>query len=298
MEGQQRKVALVLGASRGIGRAIAQALAEAGYDVAIGARTLAQGQKQKYWSAAGDQPARAIKGSLEETAQDVRNAGVRALCVKMDLLDVNGCVAAVEHVFNEFGRLDVVVNSAVYQGKGHLSRFLDIETKDYSNILLCNAITPAAIFKAALRIMLEQHTGGCLVQLSSSSLNMTPRFPVDKGGWDFGYASSKSAASKLMPLLAVEHPLSDSNVRFFNVEPGLVVTELMKENKLDKNYSSGFGSVPPQVTGAVVSYLARAEESDVARFNGKSVYAPRLCEKLGLIPGYVEQKPKKAESKL
>lgn len=196
------------------------------------------------------------------------------------------------------GRLDVIINSAVYQGSGCLSRCLDMDIDDYKNMILCNTVTPLAIFKKGLEIMLKQKLGGALIQLSSSSEHLTPKFSVDNGGWDFGYASSKSAISKLMPLLSLEHPLKKSNIRFFNLEPGLVVTELMKVGQLDNNYTTGFGSVPPEVSGAVVKYLVTSSNKEIENFNGKSIYAPKMCEKKELIQGYIEHLPEKAKSKL
>jgi NAD(P)-dependent dehydrogenase (short-subunit alcohol dehydrogenase family) len=283
----------VLGASRGLGRAIAESLAQAGFDVALGARTLSQGDKHDYWV---NLDSATIPGSLEETAMLVKGHGSKAYCVQMDLLDLEGCVSALDKVYSMTGRLDVVVNSAVYQGKGCLSRFLDLDTNDYGKMLLCNVQTPVAVMKRALQLMLSSERGGTLIQLSSSSVNLKPRFPVDGGGWDFGYASSKSAVSKLMGLLAVEHPYEASKVRFFNVEPGLVVTELMKASKLADGYSQGFGWVPPQVTGQVVRYLACAPASSISDLLGKSIYAPKLCESLDLIPGYKENKPLSSNS--
>ena len=189
------------------------------------------------------------------------------------------------------GGLRCVVNSGVYKGASDLARVLDLAPHDYRAMVQCNVLTPLAVFRAALRAMLRQGGAGSLVQVSSSSVGMTPRASVDKGGWDFGYVSTKAAIAKLMPLLALEHPPAPGApdaLRFFNVEPGLVVTELMKHKGLSGSYTAGFGDVPPQVAGAVVAHLCSQPFAAVSRFNGKSVYAPRLCEELQLLPGYKE----------
>src|SRR4051794_28423966 len=105
-----RPVALVTGASRGIGKATAIDLADAGLDVAVAARTLTDG------SARLDvDPSIAVPGGLDTTVARIEQAGVRGLAVAMDLLDRPSVESAVETVVSTFGRIDVLVNNAVYQ---------------------------------------------------------------------------------------------------------------------------------------------------------------------------------------
>src|SRR6187200_1014928 len=85
------KVAIVTGASSGLGVAFAQGLAEAGADVVLGARRVER---------------------LEDTAALVRDAGRRALAVATDVSDPESCTALVEAAMSEFGRVDVLVNNA------------------------------------------------------------------------------------------------------------------------------------------------------------------------------------------
>src|SRR5438128_11128021 len=93
-------VALVTGASRGIGKATAIALADAGFDVAITARTVHEGD-----SAEGP-------GSLDTTAAIIADAGARVLPVSMDLLDRASLVDGVRHVLEDWGHVDLLVNNA------------------------------------------------------------------------------------------------------------------------------------------------------------------------------------------
>ena len=85
--GQRRPVALVTGASRGIGKAIAVHLAGAGFDVAIGARTVHEGEEREHSSTVAASDTRALPGSLDSTAALIEEAGARALPVYLDLLD-------------------------------------------------------------------------------------------------------------------------------------------------------------------------------------------------------------------
>src|SRR5213076_581167 len=85
------KVAIVTGASSGLGVAFAQALAEAGADVSLGARRVEK---------------------LEETAELVRSAGRRALVVATDVSDPDSCTALVESTVAELGQVDILVNNA------------------------------------------------------------------------------------------------------------------------------------------------------------------------------------------
>src|SRR4051812_44561045 len=103
-------VAVVTGASRGIGKATAIALARAGFDVAVTARTLHEGEGRDDSDTGGG---RAIPGSLDTTASAIESAGRQAMSVRMDLLDRYSLTAAVDTVLGGWGRIDVLVNNAV-----------------------------------------------------------------------------------------------------------------------------------------------------------------------------------------
>ncbi|HEY4334049.1 MAG TPA: SDR family NAD(P)-dependent oxidoreductase, partial [Ilumatobacteraceae bacterium] len=106
-----RPTALVTGASRGIGKGIAVALAGAGYDVAITARTMHDGDP----SAIAPESGAVLPGSLETTAAAIEAAGGRAVSVRLDLLELDSLAAAVDAAVDGLGgRLDLLVNNAIY----------------------------------------------------------------------------------------------------------------------------------------------------------------------------------------
>src|SRR4051812_31182365 len=93
------KVAIVTGASRGIGEAIARLFASEGASVVCGARTLSEGQHF-------------LPGTLEHTVQEITGAGGKALAVKVDLSREEDCRLIVDEARKAFGRVDVLVNNA------------------------------------------------------------------------------------------------------------------------------------------------------------------------------------------
>lgn len=206
----------------------------------------------------------------------------------MDITDIAGTIEAARLADKELGGIDVLVNNAVYQGPGSEKRVLDLQLQDFTKMSRANVEAQLALVQTLLPGMLQRGRGS-IVQLVSSSSNMKPTRAVGSGGWDFGYAATKSAISKLVPLLAVEHPLEQSGLRFFNVEPGLVVTEVMKAKGTAATFRQ-FGDEPPEATGAAVAHLVGAPAKDVNKYNGAPfVFAPKLAADMGLLPGYTYQ---------
>ena len=137
-----RKVAFVTGASRGIGKACALHLARAGFDVAITARTLNEGEEREHSSTLRASNTKPLPGSLSATAALVEATGVRALPLPADLLDRASLAAAATTVLERWGRVDVLVQNGRYIGPGHMDRFLETPIDLLEKQLQANVLAP------------------------------------------------------------------------------------------------------------------------------------------------------------
>ncbi len=277
-------VAIVTGASRGIGRAGALALAEAGFDVVVSARTVKEGQGSSETQSVHETPAVAVPGSLERTAEEIEERGQRALIVPMDLLDLDALLALPATVLDQWGRIDVLFNNAIYKGVGTLDKVADLTAESMMNMFTGNFINQVLLIQAVLPHMLERGSG-TIIDMVSGSARLDPPAPAGEGGWGVLYSASKAAFGRVAGGVNADHRAA--GVKAFNVDPGNVVTEARKAIKPDDEYSEGYGSEPAEATGQVVAWLATDPGAD--RFLGKWIFAPKLCSDLGLLPGWTFQ---------
>ena len=282
---EDRGVALVTGASRGIGKAIALHLAKAGFDVAIGARTLHDGEEREHSSTVAKSDTRALPGSLESTAEQVEAVGRRALPVYLDLLDRDSLAAATAAVFDHWGQIDVLVNNGRYVGPGHMDQILDTPIELIDRHFEANVIAPIILIKLVLPQMVDRGSG-IVINLASASGTMDPRSPAGQGGWGLGYGASKAALHRVAGMLAVE--LKDRGILAFNLSPGFIATERIALDMAEFGFDASKGA-PADVVGAVAAWLATS--SDAANRNGKWVEAQAVCRELGLLPGWPSSDP-------
>lgn len=277
MTGEQRPVAMVTGASRGIGRAVALALAEAGFDVAITARTVEEGEEREHSSTVRESDTTPLPGSLAATAAAVRAIGRRVLVAPADLLDLASVRAAVATVLERWRRVDVLVNNARYVGPGHMDLFFDTPIELIERHLTANVIAPLHILQMVLPGMVERGQG-TVISMTSAAATGDPPAPAGTGGWGMGYSVSKGALHRVLGVLAVEH--AGSGVRFFNLSPGGVATERIRADMAKFGFD-GTRWAPPELVGAVVAWLATADE---ALLPGIDVSAQLLAKERGLYP--------------
>lgn len=187
------RTALVTGASRGIGRAIALGLARAGADVAVLARGTAE---------------------LEKVAIDIEDLGRRALVLTCDVNEPEQIERAVSDAVGEFGALDICVNNA--GGFSHVGPFLDMEQSDWTNILRTNLESVVHFCRVVGRHMTERGSGSMINVASVGGYNGTPMLSL--------YAVCKAGVISLTRTLAVEW--AGAGVRVNVVAPGWTRTDL------------------------------------------------------------------------
>jgi 7-alpha-hydroxysteroid dehydrogenase len=164
--------AVITGAGRGIGAATAIALAEAGSDVVISARTEEQ---------------------LREVAARVEQAGRRAVVVPADLNDLDAVASLAQTAQDSFGRLDIVVNNV---GGAMPRAFLDTSPGFLERAIHFNVTTAHALTRAAVPLMLAGN-GGSVVNISSAMGRLVGRGYV-------GYGTAKGALSHYTRLAATD----------------------------------------------------------------------------------------------
>jgi len=166
------QVALVSGAARGLGRAIAVALAQAGADVALGLRD---------------------KSTDTGLAAEIEKLGRRALPLQMDVMRLDQIARAVDDTVAHFGRLDILVNNA---GGGFTNLAIDVPEREFDETLALNVKSTFFASQAAARVMIRQ-SGGRIINMSSQAGYAA--LPTESV-----YCASKAAISHLTKCLAVE----------------------------------------------------------------------------------------------
>jgi 3-oxoacyl-[acyl-carrier protein] reductase len=196
------RVALVTGATRGIGRAIALELARRGADVAFNYAQSAE--------------------AAEALRPEIEGQGVRALAAQCDVADTEAAAEMVKRVKAEFGRLDFLVNNA---GITRDNLILRMKEEDWDSVIDTNLKGAWNFSRAALRHMLKNEGGGSVLNISSIS------GVVGMGGQS-NYSASKAGMIGLTKALARE--VASRNVSVNALALGLVATDMSQA--LDEAY--------------------------------------------------------------
>ena len=188
------RVAVVTGGRRGLGKAIAVGFAEAGADVAVCDIMVEDGK-------------------LEAVAGEIRRFGRRSIAAQTDVSDKNDVENLVQRVVDEFGAIDILVNSAITTARGSMldlsedgwDRVMDTAVKGY---FLCS--------QAAARRMVEQKSGNII--------NMTSTESIKAAAGSIAYTVAMAARDMLTEVLALE--LGKYNIRVNAIAPHMFRTEL------------------------------------------------------------------------
>lgn len=275
--GTDRRVAFVTGASRGIGRAAAIELARKGFDIVLTARTVSSADHRSLEQ--DDAGTGILPGSLEETAAEIEAIGRAAIPLRVDLLEPDSIDAAVEVALSKWGRIDVLVNNAIFQGVGLMAAFRDLDEQALRNALEGNFFSQLRVLRLIAPEM-ERAGGGVVINMTSTAAVEDSPGPVDEGGWGFAYTSSKAAFHKIVGQLHAEQCYR--GVRFHNLDPGAVLTERV-EIQFGGGEELDFGDQqisPPSLPAAAIAWLATAPEAEP--LTGQFLYAQSLCRKYAL----------------
>jgi NAD(P)-dependent dehydrogenase (short-subunit alcohol dehydrogenase family) len=203
---QDKKIALITGANRGIGLETAKQLGELGITVVVGARKLS---------------------AAESTAATLKTAGIDAYAVQLDVVNDADRKAAAAFIAEKFGKLDILINNA---GVGSVDGFVSVvsQTKDeeLQRIFATNLFAVVAITRELLPLIRKSEAGR-IVNLSSilgsNTLHADPNSPIADFK-SFAYDASKSALNAYTIHLAWE--LKDTPIKVNAAHPGWVKTEM------------------------------------------------------------------------
>jgi 2-deoxy-D-gluconate 3-dehydrogenase len=187
------RTALVTGASRGIGRAVAVGLAAAGADVVLSARD---------------------EALLAEVAAEVEALGRRAVVLPADVTDADACAKLAADAIGAVGHLDVLVNNA--GGSSYMGPFVDLRFRGWEKTMRLNVDSIVHLSQAVGRHMLERGSGSVVNVASVAGLTATPALAA--------YGASKAAVISLTKTLAMEW--GSSGVRVNALCPGWTKTDL------------------------------------------------------------------------
>jgi citronellol/citronellal dehydrogenase len=252
------RVAFVTGASRGVGKALALALARAGCDVVIAAKTV--------------EPNRRIPGTIHDTAREVEALGRRALALQVDIRDDETVERAAKTALDHFGHVDFLINNA---GALFWQSLADTPMKKFDLVMGVNARGAFACTHHLLPAMRAQKFGHILM--------LSPPVDVNAAGGKIGYAISKFG----MTLIA--HGLADE-VRDDNVAANALWPATMIESLATINWGLGDRTMwrtPEILADATLRIFAKEPRSftgkalideDFLRAEGVTDFAPYRCD--------------------
>ena len=273
-------VVLITGASRGIGAATAQAFGYAGWRVAVTARTQTEGQVLSHQLRRAD--GSLLAGSLAATVTAVQATGAPVFAHPMDLMDTTSMDRALDAVLAHYGRIDVLINNAVYQDPEINALLLDLDDAMLARTLQGNVIAPFHLTRRLLAHMAQQGKG-VVINVCSGAGQSDPPVPANEGGWGFAYGASKAALIRLAGCIRREW--GRQGVRAYSVNPGIVTTEAVSATLGDAGtLVQRYGAMSPDKVAQALLWLATSEEAPAMAKGQDMLDLQALIRTLGLSP--------------
>ncbi len=232
------KTAIVTGGSRGIGKAIAFAMAGAGANVVVASRT--------------EDDSATLPGTIYKTVEEIRNLGGVTTPVRCDVTKADEVKRMVETTLNTYGKIDILVNNA---GVINNANFMDTDITAFTNIWQVNVLGPFLCTQAVLPGMMARKSGNIVSIASGLAESTHPTYNI--------YSASKAALSRMMVKLAAE--VADYNIAVNVLSPGGIRSEGMIAISTDELLSR---LPPPTIIGPPILWLAA---QDAKSFTGKVV---------------------------
>ncbi|AXB58893.1 MULTISPECIES: 3-ketoacyl-ACP reductase [Flavobacterium] len=194
----KNKNALITGAGKGIGKAVAIALAKEGVNLILVSRT---------------------KSDIDQLAEETAKLGVKTLALSADVSDINSINTAVEKAIAEFKSIDILINSA---GIASFGKFLELEPEAWERIIQVNLMGTYYTTRAVIPNMIERQTGDIINISSTAGLN--------GNALTSAYSASKFAVLGLTDSLMQE--MRKHNIRVTALTPSTVATDMAKDLNL------------------------------------------------------------------
>lgn len=259
------KVALVTGASRGIGRALALSLARMGADVVVTSRSLTS-------STPGV--------SLRDTADAIEATGRSALAAPADLSAAGGVGAVADAALERFGRVDVLVNNAAVLTPEVYESFWEMTEVSWRYQVELNLTAYWLMMKAVAPAM-RDHGGGLIVNVTSGATGhaLPDGVVADDAVLGAAYPATKEAMTRLTRDLAPE--LGPAGIAVVALHPGVTRTE----SNVEHTTAHGFNVLRSHGVEVPVAAFEALVRSDPTRYSGEMIYAPVFVESLAPAPG-------------